>query len=351
MQMSDNRILEIQDLEVKFFQDLGTVHAVNGVSLSVDEGQSIGIVGESGCGKTITSHSVLQLLPRSGRITDGRILYRGRARQAVDLAQLDPDGEEIRAIRGRDIAMIFQEPMSSLSPVHTIYDQIAEMLFLHQEIDSKHAREQVVDMLGRVGINAPDQRADEYIFQLSGGMRQRVMIAMALVCNPRILIADEPTTALDVTIQAQVLKLIKSMQEATGLSLILITHDLGVVAHVVDYVYVMYLGQIMESGPVNKVLVDPAHPYTRDLLRSIPRIREKGRRIEPIQGTVPDAYKIPPGCPFADRCTEVVGPQCRERRPGVARLSEDHSVACYRYPQAKTPQKSIGRESPGGTVS
>jgi len=329
---AQDEVLRVRGLEVRFLQDLGTVHAVNGVDIGLRHGESVGIVGESGCGKTVTSHAILQLLPPSARITAGSILYRNRDGRVSDLAGLDGEGEEMRAIRGREIAMIFQEPGSSLSPVHTIYDQVSEMLFLHGDLRPRAARRQVVEMLTRVGITAPEQRADEYVFQLSGGMRQRVMIAMALICGPRVLIADEPTTALDVTLQAQVLRLIKRMQQDTGLSLMLITHDLGVVAHVVDYVYVMYLGQIMEAGSVEQVLVDPAHPYTRDLLRSIPRIREPGRSIEPIRGSVPDAYAAPSGCPFADRCTAAFAPDCTERRPRPARLGPNHTVACHLYP-------------------
>lgn len=330
-------ILDVQGLQVKFYQDVGTVHAVNDVSFQVRAGQSVGIVGESGCGKTISTYSVLRLLPNNSRITAGHVLYRRADGQQIDLTEGDADGDRVRSIRGKEISMIFQEPMSALSPVHTIYDQMAESLILHTGATPEQAREKVIEMLKLVGIPAPEQRADEYIFQLSGGMRQRVMIAMALICDPRVLIADEPTTALDVTIQAQVLRLIKRMQDELGLALVLITHDLGVIAHVTEYVYVMYLGQIMEEGPVSEVLVNPKHPYTSDLLRSIPKIADRNAKLSPIRGTVPDAYSVPPGCPYAERCTKVIEGVCTRARPARTKVAENQFVRCYLFSDEPDP--------------
>ncbi len=332
MNKDNNIILEVRNLDVKFFQDIGTVNAVNGATFQLPEGKSIGIVGESGCGKTITAYSTIGLLPPGGKITNGEILYTQRDGSVVDTAQLRKDGKEIRSIRGRDISMIFQEPMTALSPVHTIYNQLSEMIRLHLDLNEKEIRERSIELLQMVGIPAADKRIDEYVFQLSGGMRQRVMIAMALASYPRILIADEPTTALDVTIQAQVLKVIKDLQEKLSLSLILITHDLGVVAHMVDYVYVMYLGRMVESGPVDQLLVEPLHPYTKGLLRSIPRVRgERQDRIDSIPGTVPDAYFLPQGCPFHSRCNELVGEICKKEAPERVCVGSEHYVSCHIY--------------------
>ncbi len=342
--MNDDLVLEVRDLEVKFFQDVGTVHAVNDVGFRVREGQSVGIVGESGCGKTISTYSVLRLLPNNAVITKGEVLYRREDGRVIDLTKGDADGELIRSIRGKEVSMIFQEPMSALSPVHTIYSQMSEALMLHTAATPEKARERAIEMLRLVGISAPEQRIDEYIFQLSGGMRQRVMIAMALMCNPRVLIADEPTTALDVTIQAQVLKLIKKMQDEFGLALVLITHDLGVIAHMTEYVYVMYLGQIMEEGPVSEVLVEPKHPYTRDLLRSIPKISSRNAPLAPIRGTVPDAYQVPKGCPYAPRCANVIPNVCTEARPRRLSVGDDHFARCFLYDE-KRPTAPVGSEA------
>ena len=341
-------VLDVSDLEVKFFQDVGTVNAVNDVSLRVHEGQSVGIVGESGCGKSVTSYSVLRLLPNNARITNGTVLYTPADGNTIDLTQGDPDGDLIRGVRGKEIAMIFQEPMSALSPVHTIYDQMSEGLMLHTGATPEESRKRVIEMLRLVGISAPEQRVDEYIFQLSGGMRQRVMIAMALICNPRVLIADEPTTALDVTIQAQVLKLIKRMQSEFNLSLMLITHDLGVIAHVTEYVYVMYLGQIMEEGPVSEVLVAPKHPYTRDLLKSIPKIRDRNVALSAIRGSVPDAYSVPKGCPYASRCANMIPGVCTEARPARTQVGDDHFARCYLYTK-ETADAGADQASPGSS--
>ena len=322
-------LLDVRNLHVRFFQDEGTVHAVNGVDIRVRPGEAIGIVGESGCGKTVTSYAVLNILPASGKITAGEVHYRTESGDIVDLSKLSPKGSEIRALRGGDIAMIFQEPMAAFSPVHTMFNQIAEGLLLHKGPGHEQARERVVELLQMVGIPNPEQRVDEYAFQLSGGMRQRAMIAMALASNPRILIADEPTTALDVTIQAQVLKLIGEMQRELGLALILITHDLGVIAHMVDFVYVMYLGRVVETGPVSEIFDNPKHPYTRDLIRSIPKISDVGQKLAVIEGSVPDAYRLPTGCPYHPRCMEIVGQKCMERLPALAEAEANHFARCF----------------------
>ncbi len=329
--MTDNAILDVTDLAVRFDLDEGTVRAVNGVDFSLAPGRSIGIVGESGCGKTITAYSLLRILPRTATITSGRARFRRPNGSVVDLAALEPDSRLIRAIRGGEIAMVFQEPMTAFSPVHTIHNQIAEAIRIHQDASPEAARKRVVELLGHVGIPDPQGRADDYPFQLSGGMRQRAMIAMALACNPRILIADEPTTALDVTIQAQVLRLIKSMQDEFGLSLILITHDLGVVAHMVDEVYVMYLGRVVEAGPVTAIFDQPRHPYTQALLRSIPRLTGERRPVAPIAGSVPDPYTLPPGCPFHPRCPKCLGEVCCTRIPGHTDMDLGHHVCCFLY--------------------
>lgn len=327
----ENLILDVKNLEVKFYHDQGTVDAVNGINFQIKEGQSIGFVGESACGKTVTASSVLRILPPSGDILQGTINYKDEKGNLMDLAQYDSDSSELRSIRGNDIAMIFQEPMTAFSPVHTLYNQISEAILLHQDLPQEEVRERVITLLDQVGIPEPEKRVDDYSFEFSGGMRQRAMIAMALACDPRILIADEPTTALDVTIQAQVLKLIKDMQDDFGLSLYLITHDLGVIAQMVEYVYIMYLGRIVEEGPINDIFLDPKHPYTRDLLGSIPSIKGVKGKIASIQGSVPDAYHMPSGCPFHPRCRDVVGKECYNIVPEKEEISPGRWVSCFKY--------------------
>lgn len=333
---SNNTILDVRNLEVRFFTDEGTVKAVNGVNLSLEEGEAIGIVGESGCGKSVTSFSFLQLVPKPGRITKGQILFKKRDGSRVDIAKLHPNSKEMRQIRGGEISMIFQEPMSSLSPVHTIYNQVSEAMLLHNNMTVEEARKRVAELLNLVGIPNAEKRMDDYPFQFSGGMRQRVMIATAMASNPRVLIADEPTTALDVTIQAQVLQEIRKMREEMNLSLILITHDLGVVAHMVERIYVMYLGRVVEHGTTEDIFFSPKHPYTRALLRSIPTLTmPKEHRIHAIEGTVPNAYTLPKGCSFYSRCTEVCSPQCSEQIPELVEVGDNHWAACFHYQQGK----------------
>ncbi|NMB11463.1 MAG: ABC transporter ATP-binding protein [Firmicutes bacterium] len=299
--------------------------------MEVHAGQSVGVVGESGCGKSVTAYSIVKLLPRNAKITSGEIKYTTKAGRVVDMTQLPNEGKDIRSIRGSEISMVFQEAMSSLSPVHTIGNQICEAILLHQNVNKQEAREKAIRLLTAVGISKPEQRIDEYPFQLSGGMCQRIMTAIALACNPRLVIADEPTTALDVTTQAQVLRLIKEMQREFDIALILITHDLGVVAHMVEYMYVVYLGQVIEEGLVEDVFNNPCHPYTRDLMKSIPRMTGPRGTLFSIEGTVPSAYVIPDGCLFHTRCQDVVGSICCNERPQRVKIGEKHYVSCFRY--------------------
>jgi oligopeptide/dipeptide ABC transporter ATP-binding protein len=317
-------LLEVQNLKTRFNTDQGSFLAVDDVSFHVKKGQTLGIVGESGCGKSVTSLSVMRLIQKPGSIESGKIMFKGR-----DLLSL-PDAK-MREIRGNEIAMIFQEPMTSLNPVYTIGDQIEEAVLLHQkDLDKKQARERAIDMLRKVGIPAPEKRFHEYPHQLSGGMRQRVMIAMAISCNPELLIADEPTTALDVTIQAQILDLMRKLQRDFGAAMILITHDLGVVAETCQEVAVMYAGRIVEYGTVEDIFYRPKHPYTRGLLDSIPHF-ETGHKLEQlrtIKGMVPSPMNLPKGCRFADRCPYVQD-DCRAAYPSLENMRGIHKVACY----------------------
>lgn len=318
-------LLEVSNLKTVFRTDVGLVNAVNDVSFSIEQGKTVGIVGESGCGKSITGLSLLQLVPNPGEIQDGEILfYRDDADEPLDIAQVSPRSELMRRIRGNEIAIIFQEPMTSLNPVYTIGEQISEAIVLHQEQytsligrlgirgSSNLAREQTIEMLIRVGIPAPEQRFDEYPHQLSGGMRQRVMIAMALCCAPALLIADEPTTALDVTIQAQVLALMQELQAEFGMAIMLITHDLGVIADMADEVVVMYAGRVVEKGSVDDIFYNPQHPYTRGLLKSIPTLGVGQQETLPsIPGSVPHPLSLPVGCSFQPRCVDRI-PACEQ---------------------------------------
>ena len=339
--VADNTIplLSVRNLKTYFPQDEGTVKAVDGASFELYPGRTLGIVGESGCGKSITARSILRIIDRPGRIVEGQILFR-RQKDApasdmqamVDLAQLEPSGEDIRAIRGAEIALIFQEPMSSFSPVHTIGNQIIEAILLHQHVGKREARARALEMLRRVGIPLPEQRLDAYAYQLSGGLRQRAMIAMALSCNPSLLIADEPTTALDVTTQAQILDLMRHLQHEYGMAIMLITHDLGVIAEIADDVAVMYLGRVVEQAPVEEIFYAPKHPYTQALLSSIPHIRAKSREhLASIAGFVPHPYNRPPGCPFHPRCTSFMPGVCDRREPDLQPTSTNHAVSCFLY--------------------
>src|SRR5260370_38796176 len=316
-------LLSVRDLRTYFQQDEGLVKAVDGVSFDLYSGGTLGIVGESGCGKSVTARSILGIVDRPGRIVDGEIRFRrqtvgreGDGDPVIDLAKLPPNGPEIRAIRGAEIALIFQEPMSSFSPVHTIGSQIDEAIMLHQQVDRRQAREKTIEMLRRVGVSSPEQRVAQLSNQLSGGLRQRAMIAMALSCHPTLLIADEPTTALDVTTQTQILELMRQLQRDDGMALMLITHDLGVVAEMATDVAVMYLGRVVEQAPVDEIFHAPRHPYTQGLLRSIPRMRSGSReRLTPIAGSVPHPYDRPSGCPFHPRCPEFMPGACDRQGP------------------------------------
>ena len=325
---TDNGILlDIQELQTHFITDAGTVRAVDGVSLTVRRGETLGIVGESGCGKSVTALSVLRLIPNPpGKVVGGRILLDGR-----NLLELPEN--EMRKVRGASISMIFQEPMTSLNPVFTVGDQIAEGIRLHQKLSKRDSWAKAIEMLRLVRIPDPDRRVKEYPHQMSGGMRQRVMIAMALSCNPHLLIADEPTTALDVTIQAQILELLNQLKEKLGMAVMLITHDLGVVADTAARVAVMYAGRVVEEAPVLDLFANPRHPYTQGLLASIPRIEKSERRprLQAIPGMVPDLLDLPQGCKFQARCTKIFD-ACRGAEPPLKVVgSAEHRVRCCLY--------------------
>jgi oligopeptide/dipeptide ABC transporter ATP-binding protein len=331
-------LLSVRNLKTYFPQDEGLVKAVDGVSFDVAPGATLGIVGESGCGKSVTARSILRIVDRPGRIVDGEIRFRrasrnGGASPMVDLTKLEPNGAEMRAIRGAEIALIFQEPMSSFSPVHSIGNQIIEAIRLHQSVSRRQARAMTIAMLRRVGVSSPDERVDQLAYQLSGGLRQRAMIAMALSCRPSLLIADEPTTALDVTTQTQILELMRQLQREDGMAIMLITHDLGVVAEMATDVAVMYLGRVVEQAPVDAIFHAPRHPYTRALLRSIPRLRSRSRaRLTPIAGAVPHPYDRPAGCPFHTRCPEFIAGRCDREDPVLRPVAAGHTVSCFLYP-------------------
>ena len=317
------KLLQVKDLRTYFYTDDGVVKAVDGVNFEVEAGKTIGIVGESGCGKSITAMSILRLIPDPpGRIVSGEIMFDGR-----DLTKVSDD--DIRHIRGNDISMIFQEPMTSLNPVFTAGYQIMEVLMLHQHLSESEAKKKAIEMIKLVGIPRPDKIVDEYPHQLSGGMRQRIMIAMALACQPKLLIADEPTTALDVTIQAQILELMNSLKSRLNTSIMLITHDLGVVAEMSDHVVVMYAGKIVEDAPVGELFGNPRHPYTIGLMNSIPSLIDEGERLESIDGSVPNPLYLPKGCYFHPRCRFATD-ECRKGQPELREITPGHKVSCFR---------------------
>ncbi|MFN8522966.1 MAG: ABC transporter ATP-binding protein [Chloroflexota bacterium] len=336
-------LLEVNDLKTYFYLREGTVRALDGVSFQIRRGESLGVVGESGCGKSVTAQAILRIVPQPGKILGGEIkLHRRQAPEppgrngrgdadSVTLTDLDPFGPEIRAIRGAEIAMVFQEPMTSLSPVHTVGAQIMEAIVLHQRVDRQQARERAIDMLAKVGMPRPKQSIDTYPHQLSGGQRQRAMIAMALSCNPSLLIADEPTTALDVTTQAQILDLMRNLQSELGMAIMFITHDLGVIAEMTTRVVVMYMGKVVETADVDTLFHDPRHPYTRALLNSVPRLGMTTGLLQPIEGSVPDPYNIPRGCPFNPRCPDFIPDRCDVLEPDLITLGPDHAVRCHLY--------------------
>jgi peptide/nickel transport system ATP-binding protein len=332
----DEVLLELENLKTYFFTDIGVARSVDGVSYVIRPGETLGVVGESGCGKSVTALSIMGLVPTPpGRHVGGRILFKGQ-----DLTQLK--APEMRALRGKAISMIFQEPMTSLNPVYTVGDQIIEGILVHNEdMTGEEARTLAIDMLRKVGIPSPDQRVDEYPHQLSGGMRQRVMIAMALVNGPELLIADEPTTALDVTIQAQILELLNELQEEIGMSILLITHDLGVVAETCDSVVVMYAGKVVEYTDVYRLFERPAHPYTVALFRSLPDLGPRtGNRLPTIEGMVPSAVDFPEGCRFRDRCGFATDVCTTE--PAIQELEPGHLAACHHLDRVKAARSGGG---------
>jgi oligopeptide/dipeptide ABC transporter ATP-binding protein len=323
-------ILQVRDLHTHFFADEGVVRAVDGTSFELFAGRTLGIVGESGCGKSVTARSLLRIVERPGRIVSGEILLRRADGTVTDLVGLAADGSEMRAIRGGEIGLVFQEPMSSLSAFHTVGDQLIEAIRLHSGLSKRAARARAIDLLAMVGIPRPSQRVDAYSFELSGGLRQRVMIALALSAEPRVLIADEPTTALDVTTQAQILDLIRRLQQERALAVILITHDMGVIAETADDVVVMYLGHEVEKGPVDAIFHAPRHPYTRSLLRSIPSVLAAPRaRLATISGSIPHPFARPPGCPFHPRCGEFIRGVCEQSFPEEVVIGPSHFTACH----------------------
>jgi oligopeptide/dipeptide ABC transporter ATP-binding protein len=322
-------LLEIRNLDVNFFLDEGTVAAVKDVSLDVYQNYTLGIVGESGCGKSVLSQAIMRIIPKPGEINDGALVYHGSNSHAVDLAKIDAKGKAIRTIRGNEIALILQEPMAALSSLYTVGNQIRDALFQHTSMSKHEARANIIELLDQVGIPKPEVRIDQYPFELSGGLRQRVVIAMAIACKPKLLIADEPTTALDVTIQAQILKLFQELKDSLDISIIFISHDLAVISEIADEVAVMYNGRIVEQGPAQKVFSEPLHPYTVGLLKSVPKLGAKSReRLTVIEGAVPDPFMKSQGCAFHPRCS-IREEDCTLRRPSLEELQPGHEVACF----------------------
>lgn len=348
--MSDAKTLvEMKNLVTYFHLAEGVVRAVDGVDLTLQRGQTLGVVGESGCGKSITSLSLLQLVPPPGKIESGEILFykpidktgASDMVELVNITKLNPKGKEIREIRGNHISMVFQEPMTAMIPVSTVGQQITESIILHQKVSKTEAREKAIDMLSRVKMSRPEKVIDDYPFQLSGGMRQRAVIAMALSCRPSLLIADEPTTALDVTTEAQILELMRSLQREFGMAIMYITHNLGVIAEMAQEVAVMYMGKVVEQADVQTIFLNPLHPYTVGLLSSIPRLDEsvtqgdRNRRLQTIKGMVPDPYSRLKGCPFHPRCPNVISDVCDQVEPSYVKVGSQHSVRCHLFTEAQ----------------
>jgi len=342
---AEDTLVEFKDLHTSFYLAEGVVRAVDGVDLEIKRGRTIGIVGESGCGKSITSLSLMRLVPPPGKIDSGEILYYrtvkenggGSMTDVVNITKLDPNGEEIRHIRGNQISMVFQEPMTAMSPVRTIGQQITEAIILHQQVGKTEARERAIDIMGKAKLPNPERVIDDYPFQLSGGMRQRAVIAMALSCHPSLLIADEPTTALDVTTEAQILDLMRSLQQELGMGIMYITHNLGVIAEMAEEVAVMYMGKVVEQTDVKSIFFDPLHPYSRGLLASIPQLNEavargtERRRLQTIKGMVPDPYSRLKGCLFHPRCPEFMADVCDQVEPEAIQAKPGHLVRCHLY--------------------
>jgi peptide/nickel transport system ATP-binding protein len=336
MNMSDPKpepLLSVRHLKTVFELDEGTINAVDGVSFDVLPGQVLGIVGESGCGKSATIKSILRIVEEPGKIVAGEIkVRRSGTEDMIDLATLPARGRRMRAIRGGEIALIPQEPMAAFSPVHTIGNQLIEAVRLHQQVSKRQAHQIAVQRLSEVGVPNPGQAMEVYSWQLSGGLRQRAMIAMALTCNPALLIADEPTTAIDVTTQAQVLNLLRRLQQQHGMAIIFITHDLGVIAQLADFVVVMYLGKVVESGPVDAIFHHPKHPYTEALLKSIPTVHTRSRsRLPTIEGSIPHPFNRPKGCPFYQRCPDLIPDLCDRQQPALLAINEQQIASCFKY--------------------
>ncbi|MCR8634157.1 ABC transporter ATP-binding protein [Paenibacillus radicis (ex Xue et al. 2023)] len=331
---SEQPLLSVQDLKIRIQMDNGEMNAVDGVDFEIKKGKTLGLVGESGCGKSLTSRAIISINPKECE-TSGKIVYHSSSEKTLNqlnLLSLDPRGPQIRSIRGRKISMIFQEPMTAFSPMYTIGNQIMESILIHRTKNKKEAKQIALEMLSKVGISDQEKRFDQYPHEFSGGMRQRAMISMALSCNPELLIADEPTTALDVTIQAQVLELMKGLQKEFGMAILLVTHDLGIIAEMCDEVAVMYLGKIVEQSTVEEIFNNPKHPYTKGLLRSMPRLGgNKNKRLESIEGTVPMAINMPPMCGFYDRCSDRIEGVCDRQAVPKTRFSDNHMVRCFLY--------------------
>ncbi len=349
MQKNDqNLLVQIKDLRTYFHLAEGTVRAVDGVNLNIRRGETLGIVGESGCGKSISAYSLLRLVSPPGKIEGGEIYFYKTPKdqpnaqaEVVNITDLDADGPEIRSLRGNYISMVFQEPMTAMSPVRTVGQQIIEAVMLHQKVSKQEAREQAIDMLARVRMSNPGKVVDDYPFQLSGGMRQRAVIAMALSCRPNLLIADEPTTALDVTTEAQILNLMKDLQQELGMSIMFITHNMGVIAEMADNVAVMYMGKVVEQTDINTIFFEPLHPYTKGLLKSIPQLSDavtqnEHQRLQVIEGMVPDPYSRVPGCSFHPRCPMAIEGVCNVVEPEPIQVAPNHMVRCHLYDQPMT---------------
>jgi peptide/nickel transport system ATP-binding protein len=349
---SQQTLLQVRNLKTHFPQRNGIVAAVDGVNFDIDAGQTVGLVGESGCGKSMTARTLMRIAPRNAQIS-GEMRFRRRSGATIDLAQLAPMGAEMRSIRGAEIAMIFQEPMSSFSPVHTIGNQIGEAVMLHQQVDKAEARRRTLDVLELVGMPNPARNIDRYPHQLSGGMRQRAMIAGGLSCHPALLIADEPTTALDVTTQAQILQLMRDLQAELGMAILFITHDLGVVAQLTQHVLVMYLGQIVESADVKTLFTNPQHPYTQALMRSIPTLKKSVDRLATIPGNVPSPFAMPRGCRFHPRCPLAIPGVCDVQEPPVVEVNANHFARCVlaEPSRATTGAASALSQNPGQDIA
>lgn len=332
--MDKDTILHVEDLKTEFKVGKRTVHAVNGVSFDLKRNKTLCVVGESGCGKSVTAHSIMQLLPDNGYVAGGKVIYYPNPGEAIEISSLKKNGKQMRTIRGSDIAMIFQDPMSTLNPVYTVGAQIMEMLQQHEKISKVEAKARIIKLLTDLGIPNPEIRYNQYPHEFSGGMKQRIMIAIAMICNPTILIADEPTTALDVTIQAQILDLMRKMQRESGTSLIFITHNMGIVAELADEVAVMYMGRIVEFGSIVQVFTNPTHPYTKALLKSVPVLgMDKSQELATIEGTTPDASTVFTGCEFANRC-QFATSRCFKCFPKDTLVEEGHTVRCLLLEEA-----------------